>query len=60
MEVWSEAIAGRKPWKIADFFGETRFKVKVKCLNLSQWTITVLSMYGQSRAAGYLKIGSTW
>ena len=25
-------------------FGETRFEVKVKCPNLSQWNITVLSI----------------
>ena len=30
--------------KIADFFGETRFEVKVKSPNLSQWNITVLSI----------------
>ena len=30
--------------KIADFFGETRFKVKVKSLNPSQWNIAVLSI----------------
>ena len=30
--------------KIADFFGETRFKVKVKSPNPSQWNITVLSI----------------
>ena len=34
----------KKPWKIADFFGETRFEVEVKSLNLSQWSIAVLSM----------------
>ena len=30
--------------KIADFFGETRFEVKVKSPNPSQWNITVLSI----------------
>ena len=30
--------------KIAEFFGETRFKVKVKSPNSSQWNITVLSI----------------
>ena len=30
--------------KIAEFFGETRFKVKVKSPNPSQWNITVLSI----------------
>ena len=30
--------------KIADFFGETRFEVKAKSLNPSQWNITVLSI----------------
>ena len=31
-------------WKIADFFGDTRFEVKIKSPNLSQWNITVLSI----------------
>ena len=34
-------------WKntgVADFFGETRFDVKVKSPNPSQWNITVLSI----------------
>ena len=30
--------------EIADFFGETRFEVKVKSPNSSQWNITVLSI----------------
>ena len=30
--------------KIADFFGETRFEVKVKSPNPSQWNIAVLSI----------------
>ena len=30
--------------KIADFFGETLFEVKVKSSNPSQWNITVLSI----------------
>ena len=30
--------------KIANFFGETRFDVKVKSPNPSQWNITVLSI----------------
>ena len=30
--------------KIVDFFGETRFEVKVKSPNPSQWNITVLSI----------------
>ena len=30
--------------KIADFFGETRFEVKVKSPNSSQWNIAVLSI----------------
>ena len=30
--------------KIADFFGETRFEVKVKSPNPSQWNITLLSV----------------
>ena len=30
--------------KIADFFGETRFEVKVKNPNPSQWNITVLQL----------------
>ena len=30
--------------KIADFFGETRFEIKVKSPNPSQWNITVLSI----------------
>ena len=30
--------------KIADFFGENRFEVKVKSPNPSQWNITVLSI----------------
>ena len=30
--------------KIADFFGKTRFKVKVKSPNPSQWNIAVLSI----------------
>ena len=51
----------RKPslegnWKkIADFFGETHFKVKVESPNPSQWNTSV--EYSQSRAAGYPKIG---
>ena len=43
MGVWSEAITGRKPGKIADF-SKTRFEVEVKSLNLSQWNTTVLSI----------------
>ena len=30
--------------KIADFFGETRFEVKIKSPNPSQWNIAVLSI----------------
>ena len=30
--------------KIANFFGKTRFEVKVKSPNPSQWNITVLSV----------------
>ena len=30
--------------KLADFFDEIRFEVKVKSPNLSQWNITVLSI----------------
>ena len=44
MEVWSEAIAGRKPWTIADFFGKTCFEVEVKSPTTSQWNIAVLSI----------------
>ena len=41
--------------KIADDFGETRFEVKVKSPNPSQWNISV--EYSRSHAAGYPKIG---
>ena len=34
----------KKTGKIADFFGETHFEVKIKSLNPSQWNIAVLGI----------------
>ena len=34
----------KKTGKIADFFGETRFEVKIKSPNPSQWNTVVLSI----------------
>ena len=36
---------------IVDFFGETRFEVKVKSPNPSQWNIAVLSIANQMQLA---------
>ena len=44
MKVLPEAITGRKPWKNSQFLGKTRFEVKIKSPNPSQWTIIVLTM----------------
>ena len=39
------SMIGSHHWKkTADFFGKTRFEVKVKSLNPSQWNIAVLSI----------------
>ena len=43
------SMIGSRCWKknrgkIADFFGETRFEVKVKSSNPSQWNTAVLSI----------------
>ena len=43
--------------KVADFFSETRFKVKVKSPNPSQWNIAVLNIADLVQLAIYLKIG---
>ena len=43
--------------KIADFFGKTRFEIKVKSPNPSQWNISVLSIADLVLLAIYLKIG---
>ena len=45
----------KKTGKIANFFGETRFEVKVKSPNPSQWNIAVLSIV--AHVAGYPRIG---
>ena len=43
--------------KIADFFGETHFEVKVKSPNPSQRNIAVLSIADFMHLHGYQKIG---
>ena len=58
MEVWLEAIAGPKAGKIAIWFSETRFEVKVKSPTRRNrtsrcWVSIASLMHG---AAGYLKI----
>ena len=58
MQVWSKAITGRKPGKIADFFGKTHFEVEVTWGQESEpVSVEHHSVeYSRSRAAGYPKI----